>query len=85
MIGVLIAHWTLLVAGWQPDHVSMVDAFRILRTYVPWLQSALRYLHRFVDFVYHVQHDLWLAPPLGKRRKTPLAFQLWSDFTASYP
>lgn len=85
LMGVLIAHWTLLVAGWRPDQVSAVDALRILRTYVPWLQRALCYPQRFADLVDRVQLDLRLAPPLGKRHKTPLAFQLWSDFTASYP
>ena len=85
LIGVLIAHWTLLVAGWQPHQVSAVDAFRILRTYISWLQNALRYPQHFADFVYQIQHDLRLSPPWGKRRKTQLAFQLWADFSASYP
>jgi hypothetical protein len=85
LLGVVIAHWTLLVAGWQHDRLSAVDALRILRTHLPLLQRAFTYAHLFRDVFHWLSLDLRAAPPFPKRRKTPLAFQLWRDFDASIP
>ena len=80
LLGVLVAHWSLLVAGWQHDRLGALDAVRILRAHLPLLQRAFTYFHLFADFFDWLHHDLAHAPPLAKRRKTPLAFQLWDDF-----
>ena len=84
LIAVIIAHWTLLVAGWQHDRLSPIDALRILRTHLSLLQRAFTYTSVFEEFFHWLQHDLVLAPRRARRRKTPLTFQLWDDFEASY-
>lgn len=85
LLAVLVAHWTLLVAGWQHNHLSPLDALRILRTHVPSLLHALTSPRFFDDFFRKLSLDLDLAPPLSKRRKAPRAFQLWSAFETSFP
>ena len=85
LLGVLIAHWMLLVTGWQHDRLGAVDALRILRAYVPLLQRAFIYCHLFEDVFHWLKLDLEAAPPLPMRQKTPLAFQLWRSIEALYP
>lgn len=85
LLGVLIAHWMLLVTGWQHDRLGAVDALRILRTYVPLLQRAFIYCHLFKEVFHWLKLDLEVAPPLPIRQKTPLTFQLWRDFDALCP
>jgi hypothetical protein len=82
LLGVLVAHWTLLVAGWQHDRLSAVDALRILRTHLPLLQRAVAFLGTFADFFHWLRRDLAAGPPLSKRRKNPRTFQLWADLEA---
>lgn len=85
LLGVLIAHWVLLVSGWQPQLVSTLDALRILRSHIASFHLAFhRYLH-FPTFFQILAHDLSLASPRSKRHKSPLAFQLWSDFVLHLP
>ena len=84
LLAVLVAHWTLLVAGWQHDCLSALDALRILRSHLPFLLRALAYPLFFDDFFRNLSLDLDRAPRLSKRRKAPCAFQLWSAFDTSY-
>lgn len=85
LLGVLVAHWLLLVSGWQQDVLSALDALRILRTHVPLLMRAFTYPVLWSTFFEWLQTDLLLAPPRSKRRKVPLTFQLWYDFDHSFP
>jgi hypothetical protein len=85
LLGVLIAHWMLLVTGWQQDRLGAVDALRILRSYIPILQRAFIDDHLFEDVFRWLTLDLELAPSLPMRQKTPLAFQLWRNFEAFFP
>lgn len=84
LIAMIIAHWTLLVAGWQHDRLSSLDALRILRTQVSLLQRAFTYTSLFADFFHWLRLDLEAAPRRARRRKTPLTFQLWDDFEVPF-
>ena len=80
LLGILVAHWLLLVAGWQHDRLGAVDALHILRTHIPRLRTAFLDFSVFAVVFHALASDLLAAPPLPKRRKTPLAFQLWYAF-----
>lgn len=83
LIGLMVSHWSLLVAGWEYEKVAALDALRIVRTYIPLLQRAFVSTSGFLDFFAALAHALTHASPRPKRRKTPLAPQLWRDFEAS--
>lgn len=83
LIGLMVSHWSLLVAGWEYEKVAALDALRIVRTYIPLLQRAFVSTSGFLDFFAALAHALTHASPPPKRRKTPLAPQLWRDFEAS--
>jgi hypothetical protein len=85
LLGILVAHWILLVSGWQHDTLGAVDALRILRTHLPRLRSAFCFFSVFADVFAALAAELAVAPHLAKRRKKPLAFQLWYAFEQSYP
>lgn len=76
----LVAHWLLLVSGWQHDALGALDAFRIIRTHVPLLIRAFALPSLWTLLFAWLRDDLLNASPLSKRRKVPLAFQLWQDF-----
>jgi Transposase DDE domain len=80
LLGVLIAHWVLLVAGWQPQRLSALDALRILRSHIALFHQAFARPSRFLPFFHNLTYELAFASPHAKRRKNPLAFQLWRDF-----
>jgi hypothetical protein len=85
LLGVMVAHWVLLVAGWHPDTIPSLDALRVVRTHLTLLFRGLRhpiFLHYFFD---HLRDDLNATYPMTKRRKHPLAFQLWRDFDWCMP
>jgi Transposase DDE domain len=85
LLGVLVAHWLLLVSGWQPHTLGALDALRLLRSHVPLLMRAFRQPFLWTLLFDWLQADLRLAPPPSKRRKVPLAFQLWQNFSFSFP
>lgn len=85
LLGVLLSHWLLLVSGWQPHTLGALDALRLLRTHIPLLIRAFRYPPLWMPFFDWLHADLLLAPPRSKRRKVPLAFQLWYDFDYVFP
>jgi hypothetical protein len=85
LLGVLIAHWVLLISGWQPQTLSALDALRILRSHIAQFHHALYLRSRFRTFFHALAHELALASPRSKRRKCPLAFQLWSLFDLQLP
>ncbi|MEP7289717.1 MAG: transposase [Chloroflexota bacterium] len=47
LIGILLAHWTLLVSGWEQDCLSALDTLHILRLHLPALQHALAFLPHY--------------------------------------
>ena len=85
LLGVLIAHWVLLVAGWQPHCLGALDALRILRAHITLFHQALARRSRFRSFFHTLTHELAFASPPSKRRNHPLAFQLWQTFDLSLP
>ena len=85
LLGVLVSHWLLLVSGWQPHLLGALDALRLLRTYVPLLMRAFRHPGLWPILFDGLQTDVQCAPLRSKRRKVPLAFQLWQDFSFAFP
>lgn len=85
LLGVLVAHWLLLVSGWQHTTLGALDALRILRSHVPLLMRAFVHPSLWPRLFRWLQQDLRLASPLSRRRKVPLAFQLWQDFDLVLP
>jgi hypothetical protein len=85
LISVIIAHWSLIVAGWQYDTISMTDALHIFYTQVSFLQRCLLQFHQLTAFFLSLQHALRHAPPRQKRKNVRLAFQLWGDFATLFP
>ena len=85
LLGVMIAHWLLLVTGWQAMGFSALDALRLVRTHVPLLMRALTQPALWPLCFDWLGHDILHLPPLSRRRKTPLAFQLWQDFDLVLP
>jgi hypothetical protein len=85
LLGVLVAHWLLLVTGWHHHTLGALDALRIVRTQVPLLLRAFLRPHLWTLLVDWLRQDLLNASPLSKRRKVPLAFQLWQDFDLVLP
>ncbi len=87
LIGVLVAHWTLLTAGWNHDRLSPVDALHIIRDYALSLRQALFRpfcKNLFEEILYALQNALTHAPRHSRRKKVPLAFQQWYDFEESF-
>jgi hypothetical protein len=85
LLGVLVAHWLLLVSGWQHDALGALDALRIVRTQIPLLMRALTQPFLWQHLFDWLRHDLCNAQRLSKRCKAPLAFQLWQDFNLVLP
>ena len=80
LLGVLVAHWLLLVSGWHHAALGALDALRVVRTHVPLLMRALTRPQLWDALFEWLRDDLAYAQRLSKRRKVPLAFQLWQDF-----
>ena len=80
LLGVLIAHWLLLVSGWQPASISLLDALRLVRTYVPLVMHALSRRLLWHELLTWLRLDLHHTARRSRRRKVPLAFQLWQNF-----
>lgn len=85
LLGVLIAHWSLLVSGWQWGITSAVDALQVVCAYIPVLLRALTDAALFCQLFAWIQADLVALPPLSKRQKVPLAFQHWAQFDYAGP
>ncbi len=85
LLGLLIAHWSLLVADWNPHLLSPLDALRILRSHLPLLAFALRGHFSFPLLFAFLRSALTAAPPRHKRRQHPSAFQLWAAFDRAAP
>ena len=78
-LGLLIAHWSLLVASWQPDTLGTLDALSLLRAHLPLLRRVLSFTSPFADLLFWLRLALSTAPR-QKRRQKPAAFQLWHAF-----
>lgn len=85
LLGVLVAHWLLLVSGWHHHALGALDALRIVRTHVPLLMRAFTHPHLWSWLFAWLREDLRRCSPRSKRRKVPLAFQLWQDFDLVFP
>jgi len=85
LLGLLVAHWTLLVSGWPQDRLGALDALRLLRLHLPPLLHALTYPSAFDDFFYFLMLDLRFAPRRSTRRRSPFAYQFWYAFDDPIP
>ncbi len=65
LLGLLIAHWCLLVADWNPD------ALRLLRTHLTHLRYALAYLAPLSDFFRFVRFALSAPHPANPVPSAP--------------
>lgn len=80
LLGVLIAHWLLLVSGWQHDIFTPLDGLRLVRSMGRSLFEAVRNPKLWVRLSQALARDLMHISSRSKRRKSPLAFQLWAGF-----
>jgi len=81
----ILAHWALLVSGWELDRLGPVDALRILRTHIPTCLRAFNGSYSlFNTFFEWLRADIDCSPRLSKRRKVPLSFQLWYALEESF-
>lgn len=85
LLGILVAHWLLLVSGWHHAALGALDALRIIRTHVPLLMRAFTQPDLWSCLFTWMRDDLQHCSPLSRRRKVPLAFQLWQDFDLVFP
>lgn len=85
LLGVVVAHWLLLVSSWQDQSLGAVDALRIIRTHIPFLYRAFAQPSLWASLFDWLREDLRASARLSKRRKTPLAFQLWQEFDLVLP
>ena len=85
LIGVILAHWLLLVSGWSLDALSPLDALRLLRAYLPALWRALPHPRPWLRLMAALRADLAHLSPLSSRRAAPRAFQLWRHFDYVFP
>lgn len=85
LIGVLIAHWLLLVTGWHHDTLAALDALRIVKFHIPLLMRALTRPQFWHELFEWLSDDLANAQRLSRRGKVPLAFQQWQDFDLVLP
>lgn len=85
LLGVLVAHWLLLVSGWTLDALGALDAFHLVQSYVPVLMRAFRQPLLWAFIFVWLAEELSRASPLSSRRKTPLAYQLWRSFDHAIP
>jgi len=85
LLGVLVAHWLLLVTGWHHAALGALDALHIIRSHVPLLMRAFSHPHLWACLFTWLREDMDRCSPLSKRRKVPLAFQLWHDFDLVIP
>jgi Transposase DDE domain len=85
LLGVLIAHWLLLVTGWQYETLGALDALRTVKNHIPLLMRALSHPSLWRLLFAWLQHDLCNVQRRSKRRKVPLAFQLWQAFDLVFP
>lgn len=85
LLGVLVAHWLMVTAGWSLDTASPLDAFRVIQGYVPLLMRAFRHPSLWAYLLAWLKEDCGLIPSPTKRRQTPLACQLWRAFDYRFP
>lgn len=85
LLGVIVAHWLLLVSGWQLQAVSLVDAFACVRTHATLLLYAFRFPLLWPCIAEALRAALAAAPRRSPRRSRPSAFQLWRDFETLPP
>ena len=85
LLGVLVAHWLLLVSGWQHDALGALDALRIVRAHASLFMRAFTQPSLWTTLFSWLHDALERCSPLSKRRKVPLAFQLWQDFDLVLP
>lgn len=80
LLAVLLAHWTLLLTGWEHIDLSQVQAFHLIQSYAHQLLDAFRSRSRFMALLKHIRRSLSGSARLASRRKRPATFQLWLDF-----
>ena len=85
LLAVLVAHWVLLVSGWQQPALSALDAFHLIQRAAPDLLRALPFHRSLKRSLRRLKSRFDALPRLSRRQHAPLAFQLWEAFDVLWP
>ena len=85
LVGLLVAHWLLLVTGWQAVVLSATDALRLARCYAPLLMRVFAQPDLWALLFRCLCQDIGHLPRPSKRRNAPLAFHSLRDFDLVLP
>lgn len=85
LLAVLVAHWVLLVSGWDCLTLSAVDSLHLIQRYAPQLLTALAQHRSLIRVLQDLKRLLHRLPRHSPRKSHPLAFQLWQTFDTFFP
>jgi hypothetical protein len=83
LLAVLVAHWVILVSGWQHAHLRYLLALRMIRLHAFLFLRNIHSLSRLRSLLFTLAHDFTLLPLPARRKNAPAAFQLWQRFDLS--
>ena len=76
LIGVLIQHWFLLLAGWHDERRSLWKLAKAFREWVTALIGVINEHEQLVSIIRKIQSHLAHVVPIRKRKNKPSNFEL---------